>query len=246
MLVKENHIKEKTSVLPVMEAFYTIQGEGFHQGKAAYFIRLAGCDVGCSWCDVKESWSVENHPKKTINQIVEEAKIAISQQITTTNTKHQTPNKLYIQRPALSAAEMSRNLQHTRNICVITGGEPCMHDLNELTINLQHHNFKTHLETSGAYPISGNFDWICISPKKFKAPISENLKLANELKIIVFNKNDFSWAEEFAKKVSENCKLFLQPEWSKEKIMLPLIIEYIKENPQWAMSIQLHKYIHVP
>ncbi len=243
MLVKENYIKEKTSVLPVMEAFYTIQGEGFHQGKAAYFIRLAGCDVGCSWCDVKESWSVENHPKKTINQIVEEAKIAISQQ-TTPNTKQQTPNKLYIERPAMSASEMSRN--ETTNICVITGGEPCMHDLNELTINLKHHNFRTHLETSGAYPISGNFDWICISPKKFKAPILENLKLANELKIIVFNKNDFSWAEEFAKKVSENCRLFLQPEWSKEKIMLPLIIEYIKENPQWAMSIQLHKYIKVP
>lgn len=222
MLVKENHIKQQTSVLPLMEAFYTIQGEGFHQGKAAYFIRLAGCDVGCSWCDVKESWSIENHPKKTINQIVEEAKILTNQS--------RTRNKE----------------QKTRNICVITGGEPCMHDLHELTINLQHHNFKTHLETSGAYPITGNFDWICISPKKFKSPILENLKLANELKIIVFNKNDFSWAEEFAKKVSENCRLFLQPEWSKEKIMLPLIIEYIKENPQWAMSIQLHKYIKVP
>ncbi|MEO7209329.1 MAG: 7-carboxy-7-deazaguanine synthase QueE [Chitinophagaceae bacterium] len=210
-------------MLPVMEAFYTIQGEGFHQGKAAYFIRLAGCDVGCSWCDVKESWRVENHPKKTTTQIVEEANFAISQQTTIPNNKHQTPN-----------------------ICVITGGEPCMHDLNELTLNLQYHQFKIHLETSGAYPISGNLDWICISPKKFKPPISENLKMADELKIIVFNKNDFSWAEEFAKKVSENCRLFLQPEWSKEKIMLPLIIEYIKENPQWALSIQLHKYIQVP
>ncbi len=222
MLLQENNIIQQTSVLPVMEAFYTIQGEGFHQGKAAYFIRLAGCDVGCSWCDVKESWSEEIHPKKTINQIVEEAKILTNQS--------RTRNKE----------------QKTRNICVITGGEPCMHDLNELTINLKQHNFNTHLETSGAYPISGNFDWICISPKKFKAPILENLKLANELKIIVFNKNDFSWAEEFAKKVSKNCALFLQPEWSKEKIMLPLIIDYIKENPQWAISIQLHKYIQVP
>ncbi|MEO8116169.1 MAG: 7-carboxy-7-deazaguanine synthase QueE [Bacteroidota bacterium] len=237
MLVQENNIIQQMSVLPVMEAFYTIQGEGFHQGKAAYFIRLAGCDVGCSWCDVKESWNVEKHPIKTIKQIIEEAKIAIRQQTTTPNLQHQTPN---------IEQQTPNNKHQTLNICVITGGEPCMHDLNELTINLKQHNFRTHLETSGAYPISGNFDWICISPKKFKAPILENLKVANELKIIVFNKNDFSWAEEFAKKVSENCTLFLQPEWSKEKKMLPLIIDYIKENPQWAMSIQLHKYIQVP
>ncbi len=245
-------------MLPVMETFYTIQGEGFHQGKAAYFLRLAGCDVGCSWCDVKESWNAENHENKTIKQIVEEAKCAICHQTTTTNLKHQTTNKFDIERPALSAAEMSRNersqneqqtpnhKQQTPNICVITGGEPCMHDLNDLTTSLQLQNFNTHLETSGAYPISGNFDWICISPKKFKPPIPGNLKLAHELKIIIYNQHDFSWGEEFAKKVSENCKLFLQPEWSKEKKMLPLIIEYIKENPQWALSIQLHKYIQVP
>ena len=210
MIAQENHIIKKTDELPVMESFYTIQGEGFHQGKAAYFIRLAGCDVGCSWCDVKESWDEKFHTKKQIHEIISGAK------------------------------------NYPRGIAVITGGEPCMYNLRTLTEELQLQQFNTHLETSGAYPISGNFDWICVSPKKFKPPIGQNLQLANELKVIIYNQHDFLWATEFEKKVSKNCKLFLQPEWSKEKKMLPKIIDYIKENPQWALSIQLHKYIQVP
>lgn len=210
MIAQENHTISTIIKLPVMESFYTIQGEGFHQGKAAYFIRLAGCDVGCSWCDVKESWDKNLHTKKQIHEIISGAK------------------------------------NYPCGIVVITGGEPCMHNLTTLTSVLQQHSFYTHLETSGAYPISGNFDWICISPKKFKSPIDQNLQLANELKVIIYNQHDFLWAAEFEKKVSKKCKLFLQPEWSKEKKMLPKIVDYIKENPQWALSIQLHKYIQVP
>lgn len=193
-----------------MEAFYTLQGEGFHQGKAAYFIRLAGCHVGCVWCDVKESWDASLHEKKNIQQIVE----------------------------AASA--------FPKSIAVITGGEPCMYDLGALTFHLRKNNFHTHLETSGAYAISGNWDWICLSPKKFKAPLEANLSQAHELKVIVYNKSDFIWAEKYAEKTKNSCKLFLQPEWSVEKKMLPLIIDYIKQNPAWALSIQLHKYIQVP
>jgi len=196
--------------LPVMEAFYTIQGEGYHQGKAAYFVRLGGCDVGCVWCDVKESWEASAHPKQTIGDIV-----------------------------AAAASFPGR-------LAVITGGEPLMHDCTALTDALHNAGFSTNIETSGAYPLSGEWDWICLSPKKFKAPLPEILPLANELKVVIYNKTDFEWAEQWAGRVSPACKLFLQPEWSKSAIVTPLIIEYIKSHPQWEFSLQLHKYIHVP
>jgi len=198
------------ATLPVMEAFYTLQGEGFHQGKAAYFIRLGGCDVGCFWCDVKESWDADKHPLKTIEEIISEAK--------------KFPGRL----------------------AVITGGEPLMHDLTELTAALKEEGFQTNIETSGSSPLTGTWDWICLSPKKFKAPLSEILPLANELKVVVYNKTDFKWAEQYAAKVSKKCKLYLQPEWSKSSEVTPLIIDYIKANPQWELSLQIHKYINVP
>lgn len=202
--------KNKNISLPVMEHFYTLQGEGYHQGRAAYFIRLGGCDVGCVWCDVKESWDAEKHEKLKIENL----KIKIKE----------------------TAAP----------IVVITGGEPLLYNLDEWTHSLQQSGFRTHLETSGAHPLSGSWDWICISPKKFKTPVPENLPKANELKIIVFNKSDFDWAEKFAALVSADCKLYLQPEWEKAGEMTPLIIEYIKENPKWELSLQIHKYINVP
>lgn len=196
--------------LPVMEHFYTIQGEGYHQGSAAYFIRLGGCDVGCVWCDVKDSWDANKHPLYNTNDLVAEVK--------------KTPAK----------------------IVVITGGEPLMHNLKELTHQLQANGLKTHIETSGSHPISGSWDWICLSPKKFKAPLPEIIPLAHELKIIVYHKSDFDWAEKYAALVSPQCKLFLQPEWEKAGEMSPLIIEYIKAHPQWELSLQVHKYINVP
>lgn len=199
-----------TAVLPVMESFYTIQGEGYHQGRAAYFIRLAGCDVGCVWCDVKESWDEEKHPLKNISEIV-------------------------------SAAA-----SHPGRLAVITGGEPLMHDCIALTSALHEAGFATNIETSGSSPLSGDWDWICLSPKKFKAPLPEIIPLANELKVVIFNKSDFAWAEKYAAQVSPRCKLYLQPEWEKSASVTPLIIEYIKQNPQWELSLQIHKYIHVP
>lgn len=207
---KLNLNSQITATLPVMEHFYTLQGEGFHQGKAAYFIRLGGCDVGCTWCDVKESWDMEKHPLLQIEDLL-------------LNIKN-TPAK----------------------IVVITGGEPLMHDLSLLTKELQQAGFKTNLETSGAYPISGSWDWICLSPKKFKEPIPGILHFAQELKVVVFNKSDFDWAEKYAALVSPECKLYLQPEWEKAAAMTPLIIDYIKEHPQWELSLQIHKYINVP
>jgi len=196
--------------LPVMEHFYTIQGEGFHQGKAAYFIRLGGCDVGCVWCDVKDSWDINKHPLWNIEDLKKEIKSTAA------------------------------------NMAVITGGEPLMHNLDALTGLLQEAGIATNIETSGSHPLSGHWDWICLSPKKFKAPLPEILTKANELKIIVFNQSDFLWAEEFAEKVNKNCKLYLQPEWSKAQQMTPLIVDYIKNNPQWELSLQIHKYIDVP
>ncbi len=201
---------EKNTRLPVMEHFYTLQGEGFHQGRAAYFIRLGGCDVGCVWCDVKDSWDASKHPLLFVDDLVAIVK--------------------------KTAAE----------IVVITGGEPLMHDLDNLTSALQTAGLKTHIETSGAYPLSGRWDWICLSPKKFKAPLPGILPDANELKIVVFNKSDFDWAEKYAALVSPTSKLFLQPEWDKAGEVTPLIIEYIKSHPQWELSLQIHKYIHVP
>jgi len=199
-----------TAALPVMESFYTIQGEGYHQGRAAYFIRLGGCDVGCFWCDVKDSWDADKHPKKVIDSLVAEVK--------------QTPAE----------------------IVVITGGEPLMHNLDAFTGALQATGLKTHIETSGSSPLSGSWDWICLSPKKFKEPLPEVIAAANELKVVIYNKSDFDWAEKYAALVSPQCKLYLQPEWSKAAAMTPLMIDYIKANPKWELSLQIHKYINVP
>jgi 7-carboxy-7-deazaguanine synthase len=196
--------------LPVMEAFYTIQGEGFHQGKAAYFIRLAGCDVGCVWCDVKESWDAAAHPIQTVSEIVTGAK------------------------------------KFPGRIAVVTGGEPLMHDCAPLTRELQRAGFQTHIETSGAYPLSGDWNWICLSPKKFKPPLPGPVATADELKVVIYHPSDFIWAESFAEQVKPGCRLFLQPEWSKRETVIPMISEYIMENPKWTFSLQLHKYIHVP
>ncbi len=196
-----------------MEHFYTLQGEGFHQGKAAYFIRLGGCDVGCVWCDVKESWDANTHPQMSIDEIV--------------NT-------------------IATNTNGHKGLVVITGGEPLMHNLDELTAALQEKGYETNIETSGSSPLSGHWNWICLSPKKFKAPLAEVVPFANELKIVVFNKTDFEWAEKYAAMVSPQCKLFLQPEWDKAATITPLIIEYIKQHPQWELSLQIHKYINVP
>jgi len=193
-----------------MESFYTLQGEGFHQGKAAYFIRLAGCDVGCVWCDVKDSWDENLYPLQSVEEIVSAAK------------------------------------ENPARLAVITGGEPTLYNLNELTSSLQKEGFATNIETSGSSPLTGSWDWICLSPKKFKPPLPEILPKANELKIIVFNKSDFAWAEKYEAQVSSQCKLYLQPEWSKSEIVTPGIVDYIKENPQWQLSLQIHKYINVP
>lgn len=201
-----------------MEAFYTLQGEGFHQGKAAYFIRLGGCDVGCVWCDVKESWDANAHPLKTIKEIVETAKLNSS--------------------PNGGGREGA--------LAVVTGGEPLMHNLEELSNALHAAGFQTNIETSGSSPLSGDWDWICLSPKKFKSPLPEILPKAHELKVVVFNKSDFDWAEKYAALVSVDCKLYLQPEWDKASVVTPMIIDYIKANPQWELSLQIHKYINVP
>ncbi|MCI0750836.1 MAG: 7-carboxy-7-deazaguanine synthase QueE [Flammeovirgaceae bacterium] len=193
-----------------MEDFYTIQGEGFYQGCAAYFIRLGGCDVGCVWCDVKESWDASAHPVVSVNSLVDKA------------------------------------IQSGCKIVVITGGEPAMYDLTFLTEELRKAGLRTHIETSGVYPLTGTWDWICFSPKKFKAPDHSLYSIASELKVVVFHKSDLAWAEEHAVKVSPECKLFLQPEWSKEKEILPLIIEHVKQNPKWRVSLQVHKYMNIP
>lgn len=196
--------------LPIMEAFYTLQGEGFHAGRAAYFIRLGGCDVGCVWCDVKDSWDASIHPQFTIEQIVGEAK------------------------------------QFKGRLAVITGGEPLMYDLDELTTALKEAGFQTNIETSGAHPMSGHWDWVCFSPKKFKEAHPSIFEQANELKVIVYNKSDFKFAEKYAKLINKDCQLLLQPEWSKKDTIQPLIVEYIKENPEWRISLQTHKYLEIP
>ena len=193
-----------------MEHFYTLQGEGVHQGKAAYFIRLGGCDVGCVWCDVKDSWDAGRHPLYPITDLVATVQ------------------------------------QHPGKIVVITGGEPLMHDLGPLTAALHAAGLRTHMETSGSSPLSGDWDWITLSPKKFKQPLPEILPAASELKIVVYNRSDFAWAEQWAAQVSPECRLFLQPEWSKAAAITPQIVDYIKAHPQWQLSLQVHKYIDVP
>lgn len=205
-----NIIPEDGTLLPLMEEFYTIQGEGYHSGKAAYFIRLGGCDVGCHWCDVKESWDASIHPLTHADKIIENA------------------------------------LQYPGKTVVITGGEPLIYNMDYLTKGLQKHGIKTFIETSGAYPLSGVWDWICLSPKKFKAPLVGITPLAGELKVIIFNKSDFSWAEQYAETVSNSCKLYLQPEWSKADEMIPLIVDYVKNNPKWEISLQTHKFLNIP
>lgn len=193
-----------------MEHFYTLQGEGLHSGKASYFIRLGGCDVGCVWCDVKESWDADKHPTMTVEEIVVAA------------------------------------MQHPGRLVVITGGEPAMHNLAALTNALKENGFTINIETSGSSPLSGTLDWVTLSPKKFKAPLQSALDKADELKVVVFNKSDFKWAEEHATKVPAHCKLYLQPEWSKKDNITQMVIDYILEHPQWELSLQTHKYINIP
>jgi 7-carboxy-7-deazaguanine synthase len=195
---------------PVMEIFYTLQGEGAWAGHAAHFVRLAGCDVGCVWCDVKESWDATGYPKHTANEIIDKLE------------------------------------RSSCKIVVITGGEPAMYDLTELTNTLHEKGFKVHIETSGAYALNGSFDWVCFSPKKFKKPVSNFGLSADELKIIVFNKSDFEWAESYRKEVKSGCKLFLQPEWDKRDTVRDSIVNYVKSNPDWQVSLQTHKYLQIP
>ncbi|MEZ4852876.1 7-carboxy-7-deazaguanine synthase QueE [Flavobacterium sp.] len=210
MLKKEIQIAvDKGEMLPLMEAFYTIQGEGFHTGTAAYFIRIGGCDVGCHWCDVKESWNADLHPPTATDVIVANAK------------------------------------QYAETV-VVTGGEPLMWDMLALTSKLQKEGLKVHIETSGAYAVTGNWDWFCLSPKKTKLPVQEAYNMANELKIIIYNKHDFQFAEEQAAQVNKKAVLFLQPEWSKKEEMTPLIIDYVMKNPKWRISLQTHKYLNIP
>ena len=196
-------------LLPLMEEFYTIQGEGFHKGTAAYFVRIGGCDVGCHWCDVKESWLAELHPPTETSKIVE-------------------------------------NAVKYSNTIVVTGGEPLMWDMTALTAQLKAKNVQTHIETSGAYKLTGTWDWICLSPKKLKLPTEKIYKKAHELKMIIYNKSDFNFAEEQAEKVNENCILYLQPEWSKRDKMIPEIVNYVMANPKWKVSLQTHKYLNIP
>ncbi len=200
---------DKGEILPLMEEFYTIQGEGYHTGKAAYFIRIGGCDVGCHWCDVKESWNADLHP-------------------------------------ATSTLEIVEHVKQYANTAVITGGEPLMWNMDFITQKLQELDIKTHIETSGAYPLTGHWDWICLSPKKNKPPLKAIYEKAHELKIIVYNKHDFTFAEEHAQKVNKDCELFLQPEWSNREKMMPNIVDYVMKNPQWKISLQTHKYLNIP
>ena len=208
----ESQLKEQVNLgtaLPLMEAFYTLQGEGYHKGSAAYFIRIGGCDVGCHWCDVKESWDAEKHPPTQIDQIVEEA-------------------------------------QKYSDTIVITGGEPLMWNMQPLTTALQAVGMKIHIETSGAYPITGEWDWFCLSPKKNKLPTEDAVARANELKVIVYNKDDLRFAEAQSKKVSKDCILYLQPEWSKRDKVMPFMVDYVLANPKWKISLQTHKYLNIP
>ena len=198
----------KGELLQLMEAFYSLQGEGFYKGTAAYFIRLGGCDVGCHWCDVKESWEAERHPLVQAQAIADEA------------------------------------LAHSKTI-IITGGEPLMWNLNLLTQRLKAGGARTHIETSGAHPLSGEWDWICLSPKKIKRPVGDVLRRANELKMVIYNNNDFLFAEEMAAEVNQECLLYLQPEWSKHDKVIPKIVDYVLAHPQWKASLQMHKYLDI-
>ena len=209
MLDKNTQVAlQKGEILPLMEAFYSLQGEGFYKGTAAYFIRLGGCDVGCHWCDVKESWAAEAHPLVPVDTIVTDA------------------------------------LAHSKTM-IITGGEPLMWNLDLLTEKLRAAGARIHIETSGAHPLSGTFDWICLSPKKIKRPVGDVLQKANELKMVIYNNNDFLFAEEMAAQVSPDCLLYLQPEWSKRNKVIPKIVDYVMAHPQWKASLQMHKYLDI-
>ncbi len=197
-------------LLPLVEDFYTIQGEGFHTGKAAYFIRLGGCDVGCRWCDVKESWNPKLFPPVEVAEVVSRAVACEAKSI------------------------------------VITGGEPLLYELEPLTRALHRAGLEIFIETSGSSPLSGSFDWICLSPKRRKHPVEEIYSVADELKVVIENSEDIEWAEECAAKVGECCMLYLQPEWSRSEIITPLLVEYVKSHPQWRISIQTHKYMRIP
>jgi 7-carboxy-7-deazaguanine synthase len=197
-------------LLPLVEEFYTLQGEGYHTGKAAYFIRIGGCDVGCSWCDSRYSWNPDLHPLVETDRIIENA------------------------------------IKSGTDSVVVTGGEPLMWNLNYLCNGLKYNNINTFIETSGAYKLSGKWDWICLSPKKNMPPLNDLCKSANELKVIIYEKADLLWAEEYRTKVSGTCLLFLQPEWSRFKYIIPEIVEYVKKNPSWRVSLQVHKYMHIP
>ena len=197
------------NALPLMEAFYTLQGEGYYKGSAAYFIRIGGCDVGCHWCDVKESWDAQKHSATLVEEIVEEA------------------------------------VKHSKTI-VITGGEPLMWNMKPLTRALKLKKMQIHIETSGAYEITGNWDWFCLSPKKNKLPTLAASNRADELKVIIYNNDDFRFAEQQAEKVNKNCILYLQPEWSKRNKVMPLIVDYVLQNPRWKASLQTHKYLNIP
>ena len=205
---KTQLLVDKGEALPIMEAFYTIQGEGYHKGTASYFIRTAGCYVGCHWCDVKESWDEKVHPIITVKEIVKRS--------------------LYFS-----------------DCVIITGGEPLMWNMGPLTKELKKFNKKIHIETSGSYPLTGDWDWICLSPKKAKPPIEEAYMYADELKIIIYNNHDFIFAEEEAKKVNKKAILYLQPEWGKKEKMMPLMVEFVKKNPKWKISLQTHKYLNI-
>ena len=209
MLDKNTQVAlQKGEILPLMEAFYSLQGEGFYKGTAAYFIRLGGCDVGCHWCDVKESWAAEAHPLVPVDTIVTDA------------------------------------LAHSKTM-IITGEKPLMWNLDLLTEKLRAAGARTHIETSGAHPLSGTFDWICLSPKKIKRPVGDVLQKANELKMVIYNNNDFLFAEEMAAQVSPDCLLYLQPEWSKRNKVIPKIVDYVMAHPQWKASLQMHKYLEI-
>ena len=210
MNITKNNNLENGFSLPLMEAFHSIQGEGFFSGKSSYFLRIGGCDVGCHWCDVKESWDPNLHPLTEVDKIVEDIK------------------------------------KYSVKIVVITGGEPLMWNLEYLCKKLRNLDLKIHLETSGAYNLSGEFDWICLSPKKNLKPLNEVQVIADELKVIVSNKNDIKWAIDQSNKVNSDCKLYLQPEWSKKEIILPKIIDFVSKNQNWRISLQTHKYMNLP
>jgi organic radical activating enzyme len=197
-------------MLPLVEDFYTLQGEGFHTGRAAYFIRLGGCDVGCRWCDAKDTWNPRVHPPVAVADIV------------------------------------GRASEHPAQAVVVTGGEPLMYPLDELCGELHGAGIEIFLETSGSHPFSGSFDWVCLSPKKQQPPLDEAWVRADELKVIIETEADLDWAEECAAKVGEDCRLFLQPEWSRRDAVMPVIVEYIKEHPRWRISLQAHKYMRIP